>query len=186
MENKDILDQQIECAIREKGAINHFKDLEAQSRGETSNHISAYAEKSKKTFWKPGQYAGRWGFAASLAAVLCVGGVGIKESMDARSALDAYLEQDNCNYIVRGGDTSWDMKSMEQKQTELERQMEHPLYTEPEYMEQLAVEKQTLEFNKALNFMSKGRFISARKLLKTISAGEGIYSDDASKLLKDM
>lgn len=174
MTNKDRLDEQIECAIREKGAIEHFRSIEAMER--------ARSEKARRA--RRSWPAYRWAYAASVAVFLCAGGISLKESSDARSAYECYISEDTS--VIRAGEAPMDMDAIDSRILELEAEIADPSNPEAEYMDQLLFDRQTMEFRKALEYLRKGRFISARRQLKDIIASGGAYAEDSSRILKTL
>lgn len=231
-DKKDMLDEQIECAIREKGVKARYRELESQMKlteAAVAAAIAAQQEKSgthpghghSEGFVPAGQNArpvvlqkremsmseasmdswdyfdgprerrasrGRWIYSFAAAACLLVAcvGVDIKESSDARSAYQAYVQ--NPSELYRGVDTPLDIKDIRSalERLESERPMGMTEQVEREYEEQIAFEKQSLHFDEALYHLSKGHFMRARRILKDIVSSEGAFADDARSILENM
>lgn len=170
----EFLDEQIECAIREKGVKDRYRELEAQSR--MSDHRPV-----KRRWVVP------FASVAASLAVACVG-VDVKESSDARTAYHAYTDSPSETY--RSSGLPLDLEGIKEKLDILDME-EHsfkeceidPEYRD-EYMEQIAFERQSLRFSEALYHLGKGHFIRARRLLKEISASDGAYAAEALSLLE--
>ena len=183
---KDMLDEQIECAIREKGVKARYREMESQMKLTEAAVAAAVAAQQKKSGVHPGRV--RWFYSLAAAACLLVAcvGVNIKESADARSAYQAYVQ--NPSELYRGVDIPLDIKDIRSalERLENERPMGMTEQMEREYDEQIAFEKQSLHFNEALYHLSKGHFIRARRILKGIVSSEGAFADDARSILGNM
>ena len=183
---KDMLDEQIECAIREKGVKARYREMESQMKFTEAAVAADIAAQPKKSGAHPGRV--RWFYSLAAAACLLVAcvGVNIKESADARSAYQAYVQKPS--ELYRGVDTPLDIKDIRSalERLENERPMGMTEQMEREYDEQIAFEKQSLHFNEALYHLSKGHFIRARRILKGIVSSEGAFADDARSILGNM
>ena len=174
---KDMLDEQIECAIREKGVKARYREMESQMKFTEAAVAADIAAQQKKSGAHPGRV--RWFYSLAAAACLLVAcvGVNIKESSDARSAYQAYVQ--NPSELYRGVDTPLDIKDIRSalERLENERPMGMSEQMEREYDE---------HFNEALYHLRKGHFIRARRILKGIVSSEGAFADDARSILGNM
>lgn len=75
------------------------------------------------------------------------------------------------------------LKLINESRTFLEEKLAQPANDDPLYLEQLKAEIQELNYLEAICLLRQGRFISARKALKSIIAEDGYYKEDAEKLL---
>lgn len=185
-DKKDMLDEQIECAIREKGVKARYREMESQMKLTEAAVAAALAARQAKTGVRPGR--GRWIYSFAAAACLLVAcvGIDIKESADAKSAYQAYVQ--NPSELYRGVDTPLDIKEIKSALERLENDkiIGETVQVEREYEEQIAFEKQSLHFKEALYHMSKGHFIRARRILKGIASSDGAFADDARSVLENM
>ncbi len=166
MDAKFNLDEQLDYAIIEHGAIEHLKEYE--SRKQLKSHRIRHVM--------------RMSSYAAAACVVLVACVGLKEIRDSRrvgygvdlsgdgakgaSLIVALMNEGNNKEAIR--------KIDEMRPVDIATDG-WGLY-----------ESQELDFLKAICFMRQGRFLSARKALKVIVEQEGYFSDKAEDLLRQL
>lgn len=173
--NNDLqsLDELLECAIREKGAIAHMEELDR--KGKTVHHHWLH------TF--------AYGAAACIAIAACTD---LKLSSDARKAgygfdptygqaggseITALMQERKINEAIRQIDLAYDKVNAE---------IESPSSSDPEYIQQLNSDLQELDLLEAVCMMRKGQYFKSRKALKAIASSGGAFADEANKLLNDL
>ena len=59
-----------------------------------------------------------------------------------------------------------------------------PISDDPDYLTQLNMDSQELDFLEAVCYMRQGKYFKAKKALKEIASSDGHYSNEAESLLK--
>lgn len=174
MNNKsDNLDQMLECAIREKGAIEHMKELDRREQAHRR------------------QYIRLWAFGVA-AAVIIVFGVGLKLKYDARTvgyAFDPTFGQmggSEITALMQEKRLDDAMAQIDLTRDRLALELAIPLSSDPDYLLQLESDQQELDLLEAVCLMRKGKYFKARKALKAIVDANGEYKAEAQQLLDDM
>ena len=164
--NKINVEEQLDYAIIEHGAIRHLEEYEARKR------------RGRILIVRLGSYA-------AAACVLLAAFVGGKESYDARVAgrsvtFDDYLRSGSAvTALLNDGENKEALKLIK----ELRLLTEEETASEDEWA---AYEKEELDYLEAVCLLRQGRFISARKALKTIVKQDGYFSAKAEQLLKKL
>lgn len=170
--NTERIDEMLECAIREKGLKNRMGELDAQ----------------QKLFWSP--TIKRVFYSAAACVILVMGG-SFKLSNDAKTA--------GYTYDISGGQRGGaaiialveDRKFNEARDmivvqlAELTSEAAELEKDSPEYI-QLSEDVDELEFLNCICLLRQGKYFKARKALKHIVRGEGIYVNDAMMLLEKL
>ena len=172
MKQFDIEEQMI-CAIREKGAKEHLVGIERE-----------LVKRRRRNSW----YVA---VAASLVLMLAVG-LDIKLSHDVRtvgysfdpvagqsggSEITALMQERNIEKALVKISLARDLINEERS---------NPTYEGPEYMTQLEIDVQELDFLETICYMRQGKWIKAKCRLKRIATGGGHFSTEAEKLLGEL
>lgn len=174
MSNKfDELDEILECAIREKNAIEYMEALDERKHSLMKRRVVYVI----------------CGMAACLI-IFC--GTNIKLKNDIRRAGNAF---DPLYGQAGGSEITALMKDnrLDEARTlivtekkRLEDEMLSPTSTDPEYTAQLTIDNEELELLDAVCLMRKGQYFKAVKALKKIVSADGAFADEAKKLLRDI
>ena len=174
MSNKiDNLDQMLECAIRENGAIEHMKELDRREQVRRRQHISSWA----------------FGVAASLTVVICIN---LKLGYDARTAGYAFdptfgqMGGSEITALMQEKRLDEAMVQIDLTRKRLDIELATPPSSDPDYLLQLESDRQELDLLEAICLMRKGRYFKARKTLTAIVDANGAYKAEAQQLLNDM
>ena len=65
-------------------------------------------------------------------------------------------------------------------------EVEHPVSDDPDYMTQLQMDQQELDFLEAVCYMRQGKYIKAKRALRQISKSAGHYTYEAEQLLSSL
>jgi len=168
------LDLMIEAAVREKGAIEHLRELEATS--------------SSKKIVPMGRWMKilSWSVAASLAIVACVD---LKLGHDVREAgyaFDPVAEQrggSSITALMNDRQIKEALKAIEAARSSVNDQLEAPSTDDPEFILQLETDSEELDFLAAVCHMRQGKYFRSKRELKAVRDGGGAFASDAEKLL---
>lgn len=169
-ENYDI-DELLECAVREKGAIDRMKMLDVRSA-------------ARRRIWLKGI---SWCTAACL--ILCCG-AGLKLRFDAKDAGYSVNPTEFCRgsseitALMQEDRTDEAMALIDGRLTEIDESAISAEYEDSDYALQLKADIEELEYLKAVCLLRDGRWFKARKALKAISEAGGIYTAQATELLE--
>lgn len=171
----DNLDELLECAIRETGAIRHMEELDRQER--------LRRRKASMRFMSYGAAA-----CVSLGAF----GMDYKLSNDARKVGNGFIPADG----QAGGSEitalMQDKKIAEAKdlivaaKVQIEEEMKAPPSDDPEYLIQLTADKEELDLLEAVCLLREGRYFRAKKALKKITSTDGAFAKEAKELLEKL
>ena len=176
--DKDNIEDVLIRAIREKGAMERMEALDKQMAAKVA------VSRRRRT----------WLTSVAAACVLLVACTDVSLRLHTRSVGYGY-EFTGVSRGARSGnienllnDTQFP-KVYEEIQTAREetlKELERPSYDDPDYINQLNTDLQELDFIEAVAHLRQGKFFKAKKELKTISASDGAYSQDADSLLRKM
>ena len=165
------LDEQIECAVREKGAKAHLAALE-QSIVQRQRVLVRTLS-----------------IAASFILLMGVG-VDLKISNDVRTVGYAFNPVEGQS---GGSEITALMESKEIKEALVKideariivgQEIADPISDDPDYLTQLEIDSQELDFLEAVCYMRQGKYFKAKKALKEIASSDGHYSHEAESLLE--
>lgn len=165
------LNDLIEAAVFERGAITHLEILERKAQ--------------RRRLWLRTAVA----VAASL---LVFSGVGLKLGNDARKvgyAFDPVSGQKGGSRItalMQEKKIAQAQDAIAAARQTLSLELADPSSSDPEYMAQLEVDRQELDLLVAVCALRKGQYFRARRLLKAIAAGGGAFAPEASSLLEQL
>ena len=165
------LEEQIECAVREKGAKVHLAALE-QSIVQRQRVLVRTLS-----------------IAASFILLMGVG-VDLKLSNDVRTVGYAFNPVEGQS---GGSEITALMESKEIKEALVKideariivgQEIADPISDDPDYLTQLEIDSQELDFLEAVCYMRQGKYFKAKKALKEIASSDGHYSHEAESLLE--
>ena len=164
------LDEMLESAIREKGAKEFLQRVEARDR-------------RRQRRWRTSVYS----FAACLAIVV-VGGWRLSYSTSiAGYAFDPVAGQmggSEITALMQERQIKEALIKIDEARDQLALEMSNPSSSDPEYALQLETDRQELELLSAVCIMRQGHYFKAKRALKVIAAGEGVFAGEARSLLK--
>lgn len=169
----DNLDTMLECAIREKGVMEHMAEIDRHERQQRIRRVQFFS----------------YGVAACLAVVACTG---IKLSHDARTAGYAFdpafgqMGGSEITALMAEKHIDEAVLKIEDARDALSYEKATPSSTDPEYLQQLEADEQELDLLEAVCLMRKGKYFKAKKALKAIIAEGGAWSAEAEQLLESM
>ena len=167
------LNEQIDCAVRERGAKSHLIELE-----------------------KDIQQKNRWltmttSIAASFLILLTIG-LDIKLSGDIREigyAFNPVAGQSGGSEITALMEDKLIKEALDQIESAriaLSNEMQNPSYDDEAYIVQLEMDAQELDLLEAVCYMRQGKYFKAKRCLKDIVDGKGSYSSEAEELLNSL
>mgnify|MGYP007056161547 CR=1 FL=1 len=168
------LDLMLEAAVREKGAIEHLRELEA---GSSDNRVVPMGRWMKILSWS---------VAASLSIVACAG---LKLDHDVREAGYAFdpvagqRSGSSITALMNDRQIKEALKAIESARSSVNEQLEFPSTDDPEYTLQLKADSEELDFLAAVCHMRQGKYFRSKRELKAVRDGGGAFASDAEKLL---
>ena len=169
----DNLDTMLECAIREKGVMEHMAEIDRHEQQQRRRRVQFFS----------------YGVAACLAVIVCTG---IKLSHDARTAGYAFdpafgqMGGSEITALMAENHIDEAVLKIEDARDALSYEKATPSSTDPEYLQQLEADEQELDLLEAVCLMRKGKYFKAKKVLKAIVAEGGSWSAEAEHLLDNM
>ena len=151
------LNEQIDCAIRERGAKSHLMDLEKEIQRRNSLWVRTVS------------------IAASFLLLLTIG-IDVKLSADIRDVGYAYNPVEGQS----GG------SEIDEARLAVAEEIVNPVSDDPDYMTQLQMDEQELDLLEAVCYMRQGKYIKAKRALRQISKSSGHYSYEAEQLLSSL
>lgn len=167
------LDEQIECAVREKGAKEHLASLER-----------TLVQQQKRSF----RFAA---IAASFMIMLTVG-LDVKLSGDIRTVGYAFNPVEGqsggseITALMQDKNIKEALVKIEEARVLIQEEKDNPVHEDQDYLTQLDTDGQELDFLEAVCYMRLGKYIKAKKVLKQIVALGGHFSGEAEKLLNQL
>lgn len=167
------LNEQIECAIRERGAKSHLMDLEKEIRQ------------------RNGLLARTMAIAASFLLLLTIG-MDVKMSADIREVGYAFnpVEGQSGGSEITALMESKEIKAalvkIDEARIIVDQEVADPISDDPDYLTQLQMDSQELDFLEAVCYMRQGKYFKAKKALKAIVTAAGHYSHEAELLLESL
>lgn len=167
------LNEQIDCAIRERGAKSHLMELEKEIRQKNRFMIRAVS------------------IAASLLLILTVG-IDLKLGSDIKSvgyAFNPVQGQSGGSQItalMQDYNIEEALRYIDEARVLVAKEIASPSSDDPEYMTQLNIDSQELDFLEAVCYMRQGKYFKAKRYLKRIVAGGSHFSAEAEKLLGEL
>lgn len=165
------LEEQIECAIREKGAKAHLTSLE-QSIVQRQRVLVRTLS-----------------IAASFILLIGVG-VDLKLSNDVRTVgyafnpIEGQSGGSEITALMESKEIKDALAKIDEARIIVEQEIADPISDDPEYLTQLEMDYQELDFLEAVCYMRQGKYCKAMKSLKAIVSLDGHYSHEAESLLE--
>jgi hypothetical protein len=169
MDSKFNIEEQLDYAIIEHGAIQHLKEYELRKQ---KNSVR------RQLFMRVASYSA----AACVVLAACLGG---KESLDARrigGSADISDEAKGGSVVVALMNDGNNKEALKQIK-ELRLIIVEEQASQDEWSD---YEKQELDYLEAVCLLRQGRFISGRKSLKVIVSNNGYFADKARSLLEQL
>lgn len=167
------LNEQIDCAVRERGAKSHLIELE-------------------KDIQQKNRLLTRTMSIAASFLILLTMGLDIKLSGDIREigyAFNPVAGQSGGSEITALMEDKQIKEALDQIESAriaLSDEMQNPSYDDEAYIVQLEMDAQELDLLEAVCYMRQGRYFKAKKCLKGIVNGKGSYSSEAEELLNSL
>lgn len=167
------LNEQIDCAVRERGAKSHLIELEKYIQQKNSLLTRTMS------------------IAASFLILLTIG-LDIKLSGDIREigyAFNPVAGQSGGSEITALMEDKQIKEALDQIESAriaLSDEMQNPSYDDEAYIVQLEMDAQELDLLEAVCYMRQGKYFKAKKSLKDIVDGKGSYSSEAEELLNSL
>ena len=165
------LEEQIECAVREKGAKAHLAALE-QSIVQRQRVLTRTLS-----------------IAASFILLIGVC-VDLKLSNDIRTTGYAFnpVEGQSGGSEITALMESKEIKAalvkIDEARIIVGQEIADPISDDPDYLTQLNMDSEELDFLEAVCYMRQGKYFKAKKALRAIVSSDGHYSHEAESLLE--
>ena len=165
------LDEQIECAVREKGAKAHLAALEQSIMQRQRVLVRTLS------------------IAASFILLIGVG-VDLKLSNDVRAVGYAFNPVEGqsggseITALMERKEIKEALAKIDEARIIVGQEIADPISDDPDYLTQLEIDSQELDFLEAVCYMRQGKYFKAKKALKEIASSDGHYSHEAESLLE--
>ena len=165
------LEEQIECAVREKGAKAHLAALEQSIMQRQRVLVRTLS------------------IAASLILLIGVG-VDLKLSNDVRAVGYAFNPVEGqsggseITALMERKEIKEALAKIDEARIIVGQEIADPISDDPDYLTQLEIDSQELDFLEAVCYMRQGKYFKAKKALKEIASSDGHYSHEAESLLE--
>ena len=165
------LDEQIECAVREKGAKAHLAALEQSIMQRQRVLVRTLS------------------IAASFILLIGVG-VDLKLSNDVRAVGYAFNPVEGqsggseITALMERKEIKEALAKIDEARIIVGQEIADPISDDPEYLTQLQMDSQELDFLEAVCYLRQGKYFKAKKTLKAIASSHGHYSHEAESLLE--
>ena len=163
------LDEMLECAVREKGAREYLQRVEARNRRRRRHWITA-----------------SFSFAACLVLIAAGGWTIGHKTQVAGYAFDPVAGQmggSEITALMQEKRIKEALVKIEDAREQLNREIDDPSSTDPDYLIQLEADRQELDLLSAVCAMRQGRYFKARRILKEITRKDGACAVEAQSLL---
>lgn len=167
------LNEQIECAIRERGAKSHLMGLEKEIQHR--NRLLART----------------MAIAASFLLLLTIG-IDVKISADIREVGYAFNPVEGqsggseITALMERKEIKVALVKINEARSIVDQEIADPISDDPDYLTQLQMDSQELDFLEAVCYMRQGKYFKAKKALKAIVTAAGHYSHEAESLLESL
>ena len=165
------LEEQIECAVREKGAKAHLAALEQSIMQRQRVLVRTLS------------------IAASFILLIGVG-VDLKLSNDVRAVGYAFNPVEGqsggseITALMERKEIKEALAKIDEARIIVGQEIADPISDDPDYLTQLQMDSQELDFLEAVCYMRQGKYFKAKKALKAIASSHGHYSHEAESLLE--
>ena len=167
------LNEQIDCAIRERGAKSHLMDLEKEIQRRNSLWVRTVS------------------IAASFLLLLTIG-IDVKLSADisevgyAYNPIEGQSGGSEITALMESKEIDKALTKIDEARLVVEEEIANPASDDPDYMTQLQMDEQELDLLEAVCYMRQGKYIKAKRALRQISKSSGHYSYEAEQLLSSL
>ena len=165
------LNEQIECAIRERGAKSHLMNLEKEIQ--QRNRLLARTV----------------AIAASFLLLFTIG-IDVKISADIReigyafNPVEGQSGGSEITALMESKEIKAALVKIDEARIIVDKEIADPTSDDPDYLTQLNIDSEELDFLEAVCYMRQGKYFKAKKALKAIVADAGHYSQEAESLLE--
>lgn len=167
------LNEQIDCAIRERGAKSHLMDLEKEIQHRNSLWVRTVS------------------IAASFLILLSVG-IDVKLSADIREVGYAFNPVEGqsggseITALMESKEIKKALVKIDESRVIVANEFENPVSEDPDYMTQLQMDEEELDLLEAVCYMRQGKYLKAKRALRQIVQSAGHYSHEAEQLLNSL
>lgn len=167
------LNEQIECAVRERGAKSHLMELEKEIQRRNSLWVRTLS------------------IAASFLIVLSIG-IDVKLSADIReigyafNPVEGQSGGSEITALMESKEIKKALGKIDEARVVVADEIKNLVSDDPDYKIQLQMDEQELDFLEAVCYMRQGKYIKARKALRLIAHSAGYYSHEAEQLLNSL
>ena len=167
------LNEQIDCAIRERGAKSHLMVLEKEIQRRNSLWVRTVS------------------IAASFLILLTIG-IDVKLSADIREVGYAFNPVEGqsggseITALMESKEIDKALTKIDEARLAVAEEIVNPVSDDPDYVTQLQMDEQELDFLEVVCYMRQGKYIKARKALSRIAHSAGYYSHEAEQLLNSL
>lgn len=167
------LNEQIECAVRERGAKSHLMELEKEIQRRNSLWVRTLS------------------IAASFLIVLSIG-IDVKLSADIReigyafNPVEGQSGGSEITALMESKEIKKALGKIDEARVVVADEIKNLVSDDPDYKIQLQMDEQELDFLEAVCYMRQGKYIKARKVLRRIAHSAGYYSHEAEQLLNSL
>lgn len=167
------MDELLECAIREKGAMERMSEMDRKELIAHRRRLQYFA----------------YGAAACVVIAVCTD---ISLSTSARKAGFAFdptygqMGGSEITALMQEKKIDEAMLKIDGAVMQLEAELDSPSSQDPEYTLQLKNDREELDLLEAVCLMRKGKYFKAKKALKDIVKGQGSCSYEAAGLIENM
>lgn len=167
------LNEQIECAIRERGAKSHLMALEKEIQHRNGLWIRTVS------------------IAASFLILLTIG-IDVKLSADIRelgyafNPVEGQSGGSEITALMESKEIDKALTKIDEARLIVAEEVAHPVSDDPDYKTHLQMDQQELDFLEAVCYMRQGKYIKAKRALRQIVQSAGYYSYEAEQLLSSL
>ncbi len=167
------LNEQIDCAIRERGAKSHLMDLEKEIQHRNNLWVRTVS------------------IAASFLILLTIG-IDVKLSADIREVGYAFNPVEGqsggseITALMESKEIDKALAKIDEARLVVAEEIANPVSDDSDYMTQLQMDQQELDLLEAVCFMRQGKYIRAKRMLRQIVQSSGHYSHEAEQLLSSL
>lgn len=164
------LNEQIDCAIRERGAKSHLMNLEKEIQHRNSLWVKTVS------------------IAASFLILFTIG-IDVKLSADIReigyafNPVEGQSGGSEITALMESKEIDKALAKIDEARLVVAEEIANPISDDPDYMTQLQMDEQELDLLEAVCYMRQGKYIKAKRMLRQIVQSSDHYSHEAEQLL---